>query len=242
MAQSLDFRFTDPAAPLFIDVEGDNVDTLFIISTSQVQGGTLGSQGTSSQVVNTRKRERDRSESETPRLKKPLKVVQEVDSEMGRHHSNYSRGTSRIPGSMPPPSTIPNRSTFHAIASQGLTYGSMSRSENPRQDEPLFLPSSQLSVTALEVIRSTGLGIENMNAAEIAEMLEGEGEEVDFSHVSQPPLNINQQSQDLENMQLDGADSLELVDDGLAATQSTTESDKVYSTCPCWFFSYRFDQ
>src|SRR6266508_950414 len=120
MAQSLDFRFTHPAAPLFIDVEGDNVDTLFIISTSQVQGGSLGSQGTSGQAVNTRKRERDRSESETPRLKKPLKVVQAVDSEMDRHHPNNSRGTSRIPGSMPPPSTIPNRSTFHATASQGL--------------------------------------------------------------------------------------------------------------------------
>lgn len=237
-AQSLDFRFTDPAAPLFIDVEGDNVDTLFIISTSQVQGGTLGSQGTSSQAVNMRKRERDRSESEAPRLKKPLKVVQEVDPEMDRHHSNYSRGTSRIPGSMPPPPTVPNRSTFHAIASQGPPHVPMSRRENPRQDEPLFLPSSQLSVTGLEILRSTGLGIENMSAAEITEMLEGEGEEVDFSHVSQPLLNINQ-SQDLENMpmQLDGADSLEIIDDELAATQSTNESDKVDSTNSCWFFS-----
>ncbi|TFY53994.1 hypothetical protein EVG20_g9883, partial [Dentipellis fragilis] len=39
MSLSLDLRFTDPAAPLFIDVEGDSIESLFVISTSQVPGG-----------------------------------------------------------------------------------------------------------------------------------------------------------------------------------------------------------
>ncbi|KAH7888735.1 Rad9-domain-containing protein [Phlebopus sp. FC_14] len=38
MGSTLDLRFTDPAAPLFIDVEGDESDCLFVISTSQIQG------------------------------------------------------------------------------------------------------------------------------------------------------------------------------------------------------------
>lgn len=36
MTLPIDLRFTDPASPLFIDVEGDNSETLFVISTSQV--------------------------------------------------------------------------------------------------------------------------------------------------------------------------------------------------------------
>ncbi|KAI6002707.1 Rad9-domain-containing protein [Pisolithus albus] len=34
----LELRFTDPAAPLFIGVEGDESECLFVISTSQIQG------------------------------------------------------------------------------------------------------------------------------------------------------------------------------------------------------------
>lgn len=52
---ALDLRFTDPAAPLFIGVEGDESEYLFVISTSQIQGST----NTHPQInprVNTRKR------------------------------------------------------------------------------------------------------------------------------------------------------------------------------------------
>ena len=40
MGSVLDLRFTDPAAPLFIGVEGDESECLFVISTSQIQGST----------------------------------------------------------------------------------------------------------------------------------------------------------------------------------------------------------
>lgn len=236
MSQSLDLRFTDPAAPLFIDLEGDNVETLFVISTSQVHGASTTAQRTGSQIPNMKKRER--SESETPRIRKPMKAVQPTDPETYNHHSNNtSRATSRAPGTMPPPSIVPNRSTFHGAASQSLAQNLPPQQGGPsRPKEPLFLPSSQLSAAEEEVLLLTGLGIENMNEAELTEMLEGEGEEVDFSHVSQPSLGMHSyvQSQgvmvDNEAMQVDEADSLELVNDpGLPATQSTFGSDKVYS-------------
>lgn len=206
MSQPLEFRFTDPAAPLFIDLEADNVECLFVISTSHIPGVT-STQKTNSQAINARKRER--SESEVPRIKKSMKVVQPGNAD------NRLRETSRVPGSMPPPpmpppSAVVNRSTFHAAASI-------------QQDEPLFIPASQLSAKEEALIRSTGLGIENMNAAELAEMLEGEGEEVDFSHLSQPEMHTPSQTVFYNNdfMQVDEPDSLELVDDtGLNATQS----------------------
>jgi cell cycle checkpoint control protein RAD9A len=227
MSQSLEFRFTDPAAPLFIDLEGDNVESLFVISTSQVHGVTTSTQRTSSQVINSRKRER--SESEAPRIKKSMKVVQPANPEA------YDRQNSRAPGSMPPPSIplpsiIANRSTFNAAASYGSNQApGPSGAERARRDEPLFLPASQLSVAEEAVIRSTGLGIEIMNAAELAEMLEGDGEEVDFSHVSQSQMPNQSQTMPYNNdaMQVDERDSLELVDDsGLDATQSN-RYDKV---------------
>ena len=224
LSQSLEFRFTDPAAPLFIDLEGDNVESLFVISTSQVHGVTTSTQRTSSQAVNTRKRER--SGSEAPRIKKSMKVVQPAN---GERYDNQLRQNSRAPGSMLPPSAplpsiIANRSTFNAAASHGFNQvPGPSGSEWARRDEPLFLPASQLSVAEEAVIRSTGLGIETMNAAELAEMLEGEGEEVDFSHVSQSQTMFYNN----DAMLVDERDSLELVDDsGLDATQSS-RCDKV---------------
>ena len=45
----------------------------------------------------------------------------------------------------------------------------------------MFLPeSSQVSVANEEALRASGLGIENMDADELTEMLEGDAEEVDF--------------------------------------------------------------
>jgi len=50
-------------------------------------------------------------------------------------------------------------------------------------------------------------------------MLEGDGEEVDFSYVSQPSKDLDRNALD-EEMQVDGPESFELVEDGiLDATQ-----------------------
>ena len=153
MSQPLEFRFTDPAAPLFIDLEADNIECLFVISTSHIPGVT-STQRTSSQATNVRKRER--SESEVPRIKKSMKVVQPANLD------NRLRETSRASGSMPPPSMPPpsalfNRSTFHAAALQSSNpTPAPNAGESIRHDDPLFLPASQFSAAEEAVIRSTG--------------------------------------------------------------------------------------
>ncbi|KAF8972991.1 Rad9-domain-containing protein [Flammula alnicola] len=241
MSLPLDLRFTDPAAPLFIDIDGDAVEILFVISTSQVQGAPSSTQR-NSQAVNTRKRDREQSTHETPRMKKPMKVVQPVAPERetpnGRSTSN-SRAGSHIPGSMPPPSVIPNRAFSQTVQPQDIHRNSSSSYRpnpraspaGPKQSEPLFLPSSQMSVADEQALRAIGLEAEDMDVDQLAELLEGEGEEVDFSYHAKCP-NINSEN----DVEIDGPDSFELVDDGgLSATQSSDNANKVcFFTLPAY--------
>lgn len=230
MALPLDLRFTDPAAPLFIDIEGDATETLFVISTSQVQGAPTATQtnnnGNSSSNPNLKKREREQSSSQTSRIKKSMKVVQPADPEaLNIRSSSTSRSGSRVPGSMPPPSIIPGINSSQMPRSQGYN-NDTSSSKVERKNEPLFLPSSQMSAEGEELLRSTGLGIENMDEQELADMLEGEGEEVDFSYVSQPPKNFKKLDKNAlhDEMQVDGPESFELVEDDIL---DETQSDDV---------------
>jgi cell cycle checkpoint control protein RAD9A len=110
--------------------------------------------------------------------------------------------------------------------SQGYNHNDTSSSKSERKNEPLFLPSSQMSAADEEILRSTGLGIENMDAQELADMLEGEGEEVDFSYVSQPPKNFKKLDKNVlhDEMQVDGPESFELVDDDIL---DETQSDDI---------------
>ncbi|THG99804.1 hypothetical protein EW026_g2608 [Hermanssonia centrifuga] len=64
-------RFTDPASPLFIDVEGDLSETLFVISTSQVAGPSHANGGQS------------RAQSLQPKGKK-RELEQDQDGEGGQ--------------------------------------------------------------------------------------------------------------------------------------------------------------
>ncbi|KAJ7188321.1 Rad9-domain-containing protein [Mycena filopes] len=176
MSLALEVRFTDPAAPLFIDVEGDNADTLFVISTSQVPGAPIPSQI----PTNPKKREREETPRDFARFKKPMKAVQATDaaSFAQADRSARSQSTSRTAGSMPPP-PVPDRS-FRSQHEETV-HAEMTPVPS-RVREPLFLPaSSQLSAADEQVIRDTGLGIEDMDAEEFAMMLEGEGEEVVFT-------------------------------------------------------------
>ena len=225
MSLSLDLRFTDPAAPLFIDIEGDATETLFVISTSQVQGAPTATQtNNGNSGSNPKKREREQSSSQTPiRIKKPMKVVQPANSKgINTRSSSISRSESRVPGSMPPPSTIPRINLSQMPHSQSRNHNDTS-SLSERKNEPLFLPSSQMSVADEELLRSTGLGIEDMGAQNLVDMLEGEGEEVDFSYISQPPKDFKKADKNphRDEMQVDGPESFELVEDGiLGVTQS----------------------
>jgi cell cycle checkpoint control protein RAD9A len=94
--------------------------------------------------------------------------------------------------------------------------------------EPLFLPeSSQLSTAHEQAIRSSGLGIEIMNADELAQMLDGEGEEVayDFS-LQKSPNEAHQNPQGHEEGETDHLDSfdLQIEEGGFEPTQVSDSS------------------
>ncbi|KAJ7287580.1 hypothetical protein C8J57DRAFT_591326 [Mycena rebaudengoi] len=137
MSLTLDLRFTDPAAPLFIDVDGDNSDTLFVISTSQPPGIPASSQAS----VIRKKREREETPRDFVRAKKPMKVVQRTDVAALVQADRAARSQSRNTESMPPPSVPPRsyQSRDEDTPDTQMTPGPS------RTREPLFLPSTQLS-------------------------------------------------------------------------------------------------
>ncbi|KAF7315398.1 hypothetical protein MIND_00054500 [Mycena indigotica] len=181
MSLPLGLRFTDPAAPLFIDVEGDNSETLFVISTSQVPGAPAPTQAS----INSRKRNREETPRESTRMRKSMKAVQRSDAASVAHseadRASRSQSTTRtaLSASMPPPP--PPQPSF------GNRDGDIDMDEpSVVEREPLFLPaSSQMSQAELEVLKETGLGIENMSAAELDMML-GE-DDLDTSSIQGSP-------------------------------------------------------
>ncbi|KAG2150578.1 Rad9-domain-containing protein [Suillus clintonianus] len=251
MGLCLDLRFTVPAAPLFIDVDGDESECRFVISTSQ-NGGSAAPAPSNSAQLNARKRPSpsdegegsSRQRSETPRIMKPMKAVQRMDV----HTPSASKARSDA-RSMPPPSYIPQHTPgseqnqgpplpspswnlppdlsreipvepeplFYPQFSQLLSDGPSGSPEvgraKPQDRTPLFYPLSQLSQADKEVIRASGLGIENMSQNELKEMLEGEGEEVDFEFAASQNL-INVEDGDSAILSAyDDPESLELVED-----------------------------
>jgi cell cycle checkpoint control protein RAD9A len=239
MSLSLEMRFTDPAIPLFVEIEGDALEILFVISTSQVQGAPSSTQR-NTQAMNTRKREREQSTSETPRLKKPMKAAQSValERELPNNRSDYnSRASSRAFGSMPPPSAIPYGFS-QAVSQQNLNHDVPLSAYQParnlhhqqKQNDPLFLPSSQMSVADEAALRAIGLEAEDMDADQLVDLLEGEGEEVDFSHMSQAPaLMENIQAMHIDNnIEVDGEDLIE--EPEFSATQASEDANRVCHT------------
>lgn len=216
MALAVDLRFTDPAAPLFIDVEGDNSETLFVISTSQVHGAINGTPSQNYAAPGAKKRERE----ETPLEIKNKKSMKAVQSQAPAARQPVTRTQRAAPPQassagrsqqydheMPPPSFIPARGSSPQKVPQ----------------EPLFLPSSQLSVADEEVLRSTGLGIEHMDAGELADLLDGEGEEVAFDFASQ---DSNYQRPAGSPDGANGPESFELEDDAaeIPPTQNSMDN------------------
>lgn len=257
MGLCLDLRFTDPAAPLFIDVEGDESECLFVISTSQINAGAAAP--SNSAQLHTRKRPLPNDEgedsvkqrSQTPRIKKPMKAVQRTDVTPDAASSSRAQSDAR---SMPPPSYVPqhapgssqnqkspalapsmndpNLPSWNLLSNPGsggvtvepeplfYTDSSQLLSDEPsaevgrataRDRTPLFYPLSQLSQADEEVIRGSGLGIENMDKDELEAMLEGEGEEVTFDFAGSEKL-IKVDDEDSTMLSGDEPESLELVD------------------------------
>ncbi|KZP11597.1 hypothetical protein FIBSPDRAFT_756546 [Athelia psychrophila] len=273
MTLALDMRFTDPASPLFIDVEGDNSETLFIISTSQVATNSLPSSQSTSSGKNTgsrqssvslkRSREADESNldmdpdagnvdhaasrsssvlrTDREHIRKPMKAVQRAEPGSSAHaqafasssssNRNRYRPSMNASGSMPPPPSMPFRAPSQFQNSQSVD--DASNWQHPEK-EPLFLPmpSSQLSVAEEDLMRESGLAIEGMDSAvALMAMLEDEGEEVDFrpsqaAHVSPAEdsghVFANGEDGDMYGDEAFGADSLDVIEDEMRATQDVT--------------------
>ena len=223
MSLPLDLRFTDPSSPLFIDIETDGSDVLFVISTSLVHGVTDAPAQQNRPVSTVKRRREDQDAVPKPNFRphRPIKAAQRADAaaiarEMSGIRDDPPRSQSQGPGWMAPPSSHPRPPT------------------QPVR-EPLFLPGSQSSVVNEEALR--GLGIDSMDHDELTQMLEGEGEEV--GPVSQRPNDEQFVMHDYQEMvhaahepAFDAPDSFELVPD-LMATQgeSLDYSSKVCRTC-----------
>lgn len=215
MSLGMELRFTDPAAPLFIDVEGDCSEALFVISTSQVSSAGA-SASSHRRNVNAKKREREETPGKATKIKRPMRVVQ-ASLAMERAQPN----ANPEPQSCAPSSTVCQEFRQTDMPPPSSFSGHSSSME--KAHEPLFLPSSsQLSAADEAVLRASGLEVGTMD--ELTEMLEGEGEEVVFGFTSQPP--------DLrQHCEGNGEERFEIIDKTeLEATQSSYDSSKVWAT------------
>lgn len=246
MSLDMEMKFTDPAAPLFINIESDSIEGLFVVSTSHAPGASTAGRGTSqarsttdASVSQTRKRAReddqDSRENRVPERRRPMKVVERTDTAglakaMGEMRSS-DRAQSRASGSMPPPSMPPPPSSIPPLPSmprwsQESHYQAPSQWSQPsgsqRKGEPLFLPSSQMSAADEEALRASGLGIDGMDADEFHAMMEDEGEEVEFDDRRVlPPESLNGDDE-VENGGFDH-DSVSLKSDEIGPTQELEE-------------------
>ncbi|KIK67139.1 hypothetical protein GYMLUDRAFT_238472 [Collybiopsis luxurians FD-317 M1] len=199
----LDIHFTDPAEPLFIKVEGDNFETLFVISTSQPPGAhgharQRNSGIASSSAAKKRLREDTPGGESSTRFKKPAKAVQPTTdkADVIRDTDSPARSASSSRQIRMQPSTTPSTPVLHrshasqrsappvpsglGMSSAGFVPLTPVSAVEPRPKSapvpqpPLFLPdSSQLSILDEQALRESGLGIEHMTEDEFNEMIEG---------------------------------------------------------------------
>ncbi|KAF5351682.1 hypothetical protein D9756_007695 [Leucocoprinus leucothites] len=221
MTLSLDMRFTDTLTPLFIDVEGDCTQGLFVIATSQPPGVPIPtSQSSYRPMSSNKKREREETPVDINRPKRTMKIVQKVEIDAADKNISQSRHASRVPWSMPPPS-LPGPSSLR-LPPASVHQLSQRHIPLKRKEEPLFLPSSQLSAAENKVLKEAGFGdietLEDLNA-----LLEGEGEEVEFppSQVQNPPSSKQNQGRNDPAVERN-SESTDFVDDmDFGPTQAT---------------------
>jgi cell cycle checkpoint control protein RAD9A len=170
MSVALDMQFAEPSSPLYIDFNTDASDSefLFVISTTQSSYDSL-SPSKRPRPINLRKRGREgRQNAENSgdgedvvrsMKKRPLRPASPP-----KDGSNSQNADSRDgPSDGDPPSATDARDQLG-------------------DQEPLFLQgASQLSNADLDVLRSSGLGIEHMDFQEFEAMMVADGEEVGMS-------------------------------------------------------------
>lgn len=218
MTLSLDMRFTETAAPLYIDVEGDCTQGLFVIATSQPPGVPIPTSQNSYRPMSNRKRDREETPIDAQRPKRMTKIVSKVDADKAFRTTVQSRQSSHAPDSMPPPS-LHGPGSFRSTPVPFHQSSLPPISKKVQEQEPLFLPSSQLSVAENNFLKEAGLGdigtVEELNA-----LLEGDGEEISFS-LSQGQKASTAETED--GMRVDDTpESLELVEEmDFGPTQAT---------------------
>ncbi|KAF8627811.1 hypothetical protein AX15_004236 [Amanita polypyramis BW_CC] len=132
MNLSLVLRFTDPATPLYIEIDGENdsTETLFVISTSQVHGAPSRPPNPGNNTTVTK---RDRDDRTTPvPSKKFIRAVQPVETSL-----NASANRVQMPSRM---TTSPALSPVLQARNHSQT-GTYRNTEVPGDHEPLFLLS-----------------------------------------------------------------------------------------------------
>lgn len=248
-------RFTEPAAPLFIEADTDLAAPLFVIATSEVHGADVPAAAGDGLQPRGRKRalesaepasasQRAHRESAAPgsARKKPMKVVVRADS---------VRGAS---ASMPPPSLPPAPSNpFAPPPSQRYAPAQSPRASMPppatpagragsvAEREPLFLPGSQLSQAASQALRESGLG-EDVDLAELEAMMEDEGEEVNVvPRASQADVDMravgeaDEEEEERDELHEEREESLELYDDEYETQFGPTQDGNTKVRLRCTF-------
>jgi hypothetical protein len=237
MGLAILMRFTEPGRPIVIALETDDTESLFAISTTfdsmqllpTPQSRRSTASATPQRSSLKRIREDDSAEpqptpgpskSASPAVphsarRKPVKVVQRQDIATVRKlspvaHSVMSSQPAWDSRSMPPPPSMPLRSSpavpFSPVKQEEEEEGS-------RQEEPLFLPSSQLTQQEVEIVKHETA---NMTEEELAEILRFDDDELEEFAVS-----------DDKNEDTEMEDVSEI-----AATQSDHSSGKVSLTFP----------
>ncbi|KAI0319386.1 Rad9-domain-containing protein [Amylostereum chailletii] len=225
MSLALDLRFTDPAAPLFIDVESDSIESLFVVSTSQVPGSSTSSQARSASSASNKRPRTQESQDRAQDRRRPMKVVERTDAtELARR-----MGDARVGSQAMPPPSLP----MHARPSQPPV------SQRPRpnaddSEEPLFLPASQMSAADEVALRQSGLGgIDGMDADDFHAMFEDDGEEVgagsDTNDSIYPPPQSSAARAGQDNHRQDNFDMIDDAEMGPTQTGSSQEESKVFT-------------
>lgn len=232
MSLAILLRFTEPGRPIVIILETDDTECLFAISTTfdsikifpTPQSRRSTSSATPQRTSLKRVREEDGAEpgptpgssgstsSAVPHSarRKPLKVVQRQDIATTRKsspvaHSVRNSQSAWDSRSMPPPPSVPQRS------SPAVPPSPAKQEEEEgwqRQEEPLFLPSSQLTEEDVETIKKETA---NITEEELAEILQFDDDELEEFAIP------DQQDEDAE---------MDVVSE-IAATQSDHSSGKV---------------
>ncbi|KLO17135.1 hypothetical protein SCHPADRAFT_994599 [Schizopora paradoxa] len=174
MSVLMELHLAAPSEPLCIRAATDDCEMQFMISTMQVRGAEdeprpSAAQQAANRVVSSSNgsvRKRGREEEETParrkqQIRKSMKVVEKSDGSAANGDVSRSRAS------------VSQRSAASAFP------------EPEASQQPLFL-ASQLSTAAVNAIRESGLGLEEMDADEFAAFMDDEGEDVDFNGLPSP--------------------------------------------------------